>query len=223
MAPPTPPSRSTQATVSSNDVPVPEPDAPALQTDAPALQADEPEFDDSAFHFEGYIPDDDEAAGYVPLELDAAALPTPIPSPVRGKGHLPRLAKMTAKDWPALAAQLPVTGLAAELARQSEWVGLDGNRVRLRVAIRTLAETSAQSRLCTVLSEHFGTVVQLHVDWGSTGDDTAHAVAQAQRAALQQQAEQAVQTDPFVMTLIKHFDARVIADSIRPGLRRDAA
>src|SRR3546814_6049821 len=62
---------------------------------------------------------------------------------------------MTAQAWPALAASLPLTGLAAELARQSEWLGLQGKQVTLRVAIRTLAESPGKSRLCTVLSEYF--------------------------------------------------------------------
>src|SRR3546814_6731032 len=92
----------------------------------------------------------------------------------RKKTKAPRLRDMTAQAWPALAASLPLTGLAAELARQSEWLGLQGEQVTLRVAIRTLAESPGKSRLCTVLSEYFGAVVQLSVEYGATGDETAH-------------------------------------------------
>jgi DNA polymerase-3 subunit gamma/tau len=65
-----------------------------------------------------------------------------------------------------------------------------------------------------VLSEHFGTVVQLHVEYGATGDETAHAVAEAQKAARQQQAEEAAANDPFVQTMIRDFGARIVPGSV---------
>jgi len=131
------------------------------------------------------------------------------------RADFPRLADMTAGGWPELAAKLPLTGLAAELARQSEWLGSHGERVRLRVAVRSLAESPGKSRLRTVLSEHFGTVVELDVEYGQTGEDTAHAVELARRAARQKEAEQAVQADPLVRALIDDFEATVVAGSIR--------
>ncbi|CFO70562.1 DNA polymerase III subunit Tau [Bordetella pertussis] len=67
---------------------------------------------------------------------------------------------------------MPVTGLAAELARQSEWAGVPG-------------------------------------------DGTAHAVAQIERAARQQAAEDAVAVDPFVQALVADFGGRVVPGSIR--------
>jgi DNA polymerase-3 subunit gamma/tau len=126
----------------------------------------------------------------------------------------PRLRDMTARAWPSLAAKLPLTGLAAELARQSEWVGSKDNEAHLRVAIRTLAESPGKARLCTVLSEHFGTVVELHVEYGATGDETAHAVAEAQKVVRQQQAEEAAANDPFVKTMIRDFGARIVPGSV---------
>ena len=144
----------------------------------------------------------------------AAGLPVPAFATERKKSRSPRLRNMNGQSWPALAASLPVTGLAAELARQSEWIGLQGEQINLRVAIRTLAESPGKARLCTVLSEHFGTVVQLNVEYGATGDETAHAVAQAQKVLRQQEAEQAVAADPFIQTLISEFGARVVPGSI---------
>ncbi|PLC51427.1 DNA polymerase III subunit gamma/tau [Pollutimonas subterranea] len=148
----------------------------------------------------------------IPAQI--ADLPAAVFSTERKKSKSPRLRAMNAQAWPALAASLPVTGLAAELARQSEWIGLEGEQINLRVAVFTLAESPGKARLCTVLSEHFGTVVQLNVEYGATGDETAHAVAQAQKAMRQQEAEQAVATDPFVQTLISEFGARVVPGSI---------
>ena len=172
----------------------------------------------AAADFDG-PPDDFQEASYVPDDLSGAhfipddALPA-MPESGRGKSTTPRLKSMTAQKWPALAAALPVTGWAAELARQSEWVGVSGDQVTLRVAILSREDSAGRQRLQTVLSEHFGTVIRLNIEYGSTGDETAHAVEQAHKAVLQQEAEQAVANDPFVQTLVAEFGAQVVPGSI---------
>src|SRR5690606_35337775 len=137
-----------------------------------------------------------------------AALAQLAPRSSNGQG--PKLANITAADWPTLVQQLPLTGAAEQLARQTEWLGVDGNRVRLRVGIQTLAEISARSRFCTVLSEHFGTVIDVDFEVGETGEGTAHAIEQAHLEKLQEQAEQAVQNDPLINALIREFDGQVV-------------
>uniref|UniRef100_UPI00334071FB DNA polymerase III subunit gamma/tau C-terminal domain-containing protein n=1 Tax=Pollutimonas bauzanensis TaxID=658167 RepID=UPI00334071FB len=213
---------------------VPEPAEPSAPS--PAAQQSQTVPDDAAFetlhpqefetlHEQGFESMDE--GRYEPVDmgdpdfemLDGSLEATPalaaaVFAPERKKTKSPRLRNMTAQAWPALAATLPVTGLAAELARQSEWLGLQGEQINLRVAIRTLAESPGKARLCTVLSEHFGTVVQLSVEYGATGDETAHAVEQAQKVVRQQEAEQAVATDPLVLTLISEFGAQVVPGSI---------
>ena len=136
-------------------------------------------------------------------------------APSRKRGSRARVTDMTQAGWPELAATLPVTGLAAELARQSEWAGVQGDAVILRVAVKTLAESESRVRLQTVLCEHFGQGIRLDVRVGVTGDDTAHAVAKAERAARQQAAEDAVAVDPFVQALLADFGGHVVPDSIR--------
>jgi len=210
----------------------PQPAAPAPEAAAPGQPDDVPAWEDippdaQAAQLEPYDEADygpdggfsTEGAGSVFIAPDDAAAQwvpdTPLFEAERPKARSPRLAQMTAKAWPALAAKLPVTGLAAELARQSEWLGVQEDQVRLRVAVRTLAATAGKQRLRTVLSEHFGAVVQLDVEFGATGEETAHAVAQAERAARQKQAEEAVQQDPFVQALIGEFGAQLIPGSVK--------
>lgn len=164
-------------------------------------------------------PDDD----FETLASAPSAAPVPSPAPARREGAAParkrqsraRIGDMTSAAWPELAARLPVTGLAAELARQSEWAGVQGDAVILRVAVRTLAESESRVRLQTVLCEHFGQGIRLDVDVGAVGEATAHAVAQAERAARQQAAEDAVAVDPFVQALLSDFGGYVVAGSIR--------
>jgi len=147
-------------------------------------------------------------------DFDAAQL-APLPRAAAASAtRAPRLARMTAQEWPALAASLPLTGLADELARQSEWVGVEGDCITLRVAIRSLAARQGQARLCTVLTEHFGKVVKLNIEFGKTGAGTARAVEQVRRAERQQEAEAAVANDAFVRSLIEEFGARVMPGSI---------
>src|SRR5690606_10351787 len=107
--------------------------------------------------------------------------------------------------WHELACRLPLTGLAAELARQSEWVGAQGRTVVRRVAVRTLADSAARCRLRAALGAHFGEPVHLQVTIGQTGSGTAHAVAEADRQARQAAAEAVVQSDPFVQSLLRDF------------------
>lgn len=170
------------------------------ESDIPADGDWEPVLDDAGFN------EDFNAAA-------AALAPLPGALPA-ASARTPRLARMNAQEWPRLAASLPVTGLAAELARQSEWLGVEGSRITLRVAIRSLAARQGQARLCTVLTEHFGKVVQLAIEFGATGSATARAVERERQAERQKEAESAVANDPFVRSLIEEFGARIMPGSI---------
>jgi DNA polymerase-3 subunit gamma/tau len=168
---------------------------------------------------DGFIasPDDDEFETVAGSRAPAAPAPRPArrPPPAAASRRGPRLGDMSAAAWPELAARLPVTGLAAELARQSEWHGVQGDTVVLRVAVRTLADSASRVRLQTVLCEHFGQSLRLDVLVGATGDATAHAVAQQERAERQRAAEAAVQADPFVRSLLSEFGGQIVPGSIR--------
>lgn len=120
------------------------------------------------------------------------------------------------EPWAALAARLPVRGIAAQLARQSELLRIDGNQLVLRVSARTLAEGQGAERLRTVLETHFGRPVRVSVEVGTTGSDTAHAVEQSVRSARQQAAEEAILADPFVRTLMDNFGGQIVPNSISP-------
>lgn len=198
--------------------------APAMgDTDGPPSWVDE----EIPFEAEGgFMPD----SGFTSDPDDdfetLATSPTPAPAPPAARrdgpaparkrqSRAPRLTDMDSASWPELAARLPVTGLASELARQSEWAGVQGDAIILRVAVKTLAESESRVRLQTVLCEHFGQGIRLDVQVGVTGDATAYAVAQAESAARQLAAENAVADDPFVQALLSDFGGHVVAGSIR--------
>ncbi|MBV2180636.1 MAG: DNA polymerase III subunit gamma/tau [Castellaniella sp.] len=173
-------------------------DIPDLPDDfEPAASADAVAMDDEVLS--------DAVAGLRDSSAAAGARETPDP------------ADLTPAGWPTLAASLPITGTAQELALNSEWLAGNEHQIRLRVAIHTLTEGVAHDRLRTVLSEHFGRVLRLEVEYGTTGDDTAYAVDQAERGRRQQAAEDAVAQDDVVQTLVGTFAARVVPGSVRPA------
>lgn len=194
-------------------------DGPPPYDDGPPTWVDE----DIPYDADAYTPDPEDdfetlAVAGAASEPREARAPAAAPRAARKPKGTPtaRLSDMSAASWPQLAARLPVTGLAAELAKQSEWLGVQGDAVVLRVAVKTLAESESRVRLQTVLCEHFGQGLRLEIEVGATGDGTAHAVAKIERAARQQAAEEAVQADPFVQALISRFGAHVVPGSVRP-------
>jgi DNA polymerase-3 subunit gamma/tau len=200
--------------------PIPDPDpAPPVPPDEAASASDDwtdavPDDlpDDLVESFDAAVSLDD-----LGMDVDASgaiaglsARPS-VPAP-----ETPEPGRMTAQNWPVVAAGLPVGGAARALAMNSEWLSGDEHRIRLRVAIHTYADGGGHDRLRTVLSEYFGRVLRLDVEYGATGDDTAHAVDQAERGRRQQAAEQAVEQDELVLALAQRFAARVVPGSVRP-------
>ena len=122
-------------------------------------------------------------------------------------------------DWPVLVKQLSVRGVARQLAMQSELLSHEDNgqavSIRIRVPLDTLLSAGSKEKLMTALSEHLGKNVQLDTEIGAT-TVTAHAADMAEEAQRQRQAEQTVQEDPFVQTLMREFGATIVPGSVRP-------
>ncbi len=122
-------------------------------------------------------------------------------------------------NWPKLAAALPVRGVVQQLAQQSELVRCadEGHAVlfQLRVPIDTLRSAGSVDKLAAALTEHFGKTVRVESEIGAARQ-TANAQALADRAARQREAEQQIQSDPFVQSLIREFGASIVPGSIKP-------
>ncbi len=151
----------------------------------------------------------------------AATMATPEPPAARIVP--PALVPIAALDWegnwPALAAALPVRGVAQQLAQQSELLtaeqGNGGLQLHFRLAMETLLSAGSVDKLSVALGEHFGQTVRISTEIGPVSH-TAHAQANADRAERQREAEQLMQNDPFVKTMMREFDAVIVAGSIKP-------
>ncbi|EJN07299.1 DNA polymerase III subunit gamma/tau [Herbaspirillum sp. YR522] len=123
-------------------------------------------------------------------------------------------------DWPGLAASLPLRGVVHQMAFQSELVrceALAGGNVcfHLRIPLETLLASGAAEKLMAALSERFEREVRIETEIGRVAD-TANAVAEAARAQRQQKAEQSMNNDPFVLSMMREFGATIVPGSIHP-------
>jgi DNA polymerase-3 subunit gamma/tau len=120
-------------------------------------------------------------------------------------------------NWAALASRVQLGGFAQQFLEQSELLSADDWHFRVRVPIRPLAEATTVSKVRDALSDFFGRPVRLSAEVGSVGRDTAAAAAEQKRSDELAQARQAIESDPFVQSLLKDFDGRIVPGSITPS------
>jgi DNA polymerase III subunit gamma/tau len=123
------------------------------------------------------------------------------------------------EPWAAFAAKLPLSGMAEQLARQSECVAISKQQMTLRVPSKALSEGVPVERLRTVLNDYFGFEIELLFEIGAGEGASAHALDLVAQQARQEAAEVAIEQDPFVRALIQDFGAKVVTGSIRPSQR----
>ena len=154
-----------------------------------------------------------QAACAVVAPVKAPTVQSTTPTPARA----PSSDVVLPEPWAAFSAKLPLTGMAMQLARQSECVAVKGRAILLRVSNKALSEGVHAERLRVVLKEFFGQDVQVAFEIGVVQGTSAHALDQAEQQSRQQDAEASVQIDPFVQALVKDFGAQVVPGSVRPG------
>ncbi|HEU4816789.1 DNA polymerase III subunit gamma/tau [Janthinobacterium sp.] len=129
-------------------------------------------------------------------------------------------------NWPAVAAVLPLRGVAQQLAVQAELIEClhDGHSTtfRLRVPIDTWRSPANVEKLAAALTERFGRKVNVDTELGAVWY-TASAEAQAHREACQLAAEATIASDPFVLEMKRAFDAFVVPGTITPAPAGSAA
>ncbi len=197
-APPTPPTPTTPPTL-----PTPKAVSKSLVTPKPEPEP-EPEFDndDEGFGFQGTAEHDQYSLSAEDYERMQASNSDTIVLP---------------EPWAAFAAKLPLSGLAEQLARQSECVAINKHQLTLRVPSKALSEGAPVERLRTVLNDYFGFKVELLFEIGEGEGSSAHALDLVAQQARQEAAEVSIQKDPFVQALIQDFGAKVVPGSIRPS------
>lgn len=121
-------------------------------------------------------------------------------------------------DWRALLDSMKI-GAALMLAHQAELTSWNNGVFVLRVnnANKSIATRDFQDKLREALSRHFGQDIEVSAQLIEEEiHHTPAAIMQRERAVRQAQAEDAIQNDPFVQSLVQDFGAIVVPGTIQP-------
>jgi len=138
----------------------------------------------------------------------------PVPAPVASTAA--PIAEIA--DWPAFVAGMKLSGIALQLAAQTELKAIAGNELVLAVpeASRHLTEKAYADKLKAALDEAFGRRMRLRFDVGGAATASLAVVEKRERAEAQSKTEAAFRDDPFVQDVLARFDAKIKPDSIKP-------
>jgi DNA polymerase-3 subunit gamma/tau len=122
------------------------------------------------------------------------------------------------EEWPAFVAQLKLTGMAAQLAAQSELKSIKGSALSLAIPAsqKHLADKAYADKLKAALDAATGRKLLLAFEIGETSDSSLAALERRQRAKAKAEGEAAFRNEPFVRDLVERFQATVRTDTIAP-------
>ncbi|HVJ74533.1 MAG TPA: DNA polymerase III subunit gamma/tau [Casimicrobiaceae bacterium] len=139
-----------------------------------------------------------------PLPVAAATARIPLPS--------------QPSEWPGFVASLGLTGMARELAAQTEMRRLEGGALTLALpaAHQHLAGKPYADRLKAALEQATGARLLLAFEVGEAATDSLAERNAREKSEAKARHEAAFRDEPFVRDVVTRFDARVRPDSIKP-------
>ncbi len=149
-------------------------------------------------------------------------MPIPINTTPQGNLSTPppshALIDNEATDWAAILPQLKLTGLALNAAEHTEFVSKSNTEVILRVAKghQSVFTASVLNRIEQGLTNYYKEVIKLTIK----SDEAVLSSPAQQRSRTQKKshedAETALQGDPFFQQLQQEFSAELVRNSIEP-------
>ena len=120
--------------------------------------------------------------------------------------------------WPAFVAAMKLSGMALQLAAQTELRAVTGSEFVLLVpeAARHLTDPPFADTLRQAIGQALGRRVRLRFEFGGVAGTSLAATEKRERDAAQASTEAAFRDDPFVQDLLSHFKARIKPNSIKP-------
>ena len=115
-----------------------------------------------------------------------------------------------ATAWPAFVAGLKLTGMAAQLAAQTELKAVAGHALTLAlpVAHKHLADKAYADKLKAALEQATGRKLLLAFEVGAAIETSLAATEKRERAEAHAKGEAAFREEPFVRELLAKFDGR---------------
>ena len=160
-----------------------------------------------------------------PARIAVPPAPTPVPPAPAARQPAATAAPKAAAaqapgddDWHALVAQLPLTGMARQLAQHCELADRSEGAIRLRLAPlhRHLLGKVQQDKLQSELQNHFGRPLRLEIDVAEPATETPAERSRNAQRERQEKAVASIEQDPFVRDVVDLFDASIDESTIKP-------
>ena len=182
-------------------------------------------------------PSSERAAAATPVSRQQASAPTareaaavaniaavmPLPgSPAPGKTAVPTGPVVPLPEdpaaWSGFVASLKLTGMAAQLAAQTELKAINNNALTLAlpVAHKHLTDKVFADKLKAALELATGRRLLLAFEVGAATEASLAATEKRERAEAKAKGEAAFRDEPFVRDLLATFDGQVRTDTITP-------
>ncbi len=156
-----------------------------------------------------------------PVTNIAAVLPPPA-TPVQSKANAPAGPVVALPEdpaaWTGFVAALKLTGMAAQLAAQTELIAVNNNALTLAlpVAHKHLADKVFADKLKVALEQATGRRLLLAFEVGAATESSLAATEKRERADAKAKGEAAFRDEPFVRDLLVTFDGKVKTETITP-------
>ena len=161
-------------------------------------------------------------ANAAPASLPPVRRAAPAPAAAAAAEPLPSRERRSLPDdpaaWPSFVAGLKLTGMAAQLAAQTEMKGLNGNVLTLALAAshKHLADRNYADKLKLALEEDTGRRLLISFEVGAADQSTLAGQERRERAEQKAKDEARFRDEPFVRDVLDRFEARIKPDSIKP-------
>lgn len=129
-----------------------------------------------------------------------------------------KLADLTPANWIELFNQLPLTGVARNIAANSVLKEVSGSRLTLLLedGKATLYNDEHRKRIEAVFAEYLASPVQLQVDIGSVTAETPAVWRLRREAERKEAARKTFTDDALVSAVLERFSGEIQYDSITP-------
>jgi DNA polymerase-3 subunit gamma/tau len=147
-------------------------------------------------------------------DAPASAAPSAPSASVSPRTPLPN----EPSEWPAFVASLNLTGMARELAAQTEMRKLEGHALTLALpaAHQHLAGKTYADRLRAALEQATGVRLLLAFEVGEMAKDSLAERNARERNETKARNEAAFRDEPFVRDVVSRFEGRVRPETIKP-------
>ncbi len=157
-----------------------------------------------------------EAAAMPVAELSSTPQASVTQEPPAVVGEMP--APGDAAGWATLVAKLPLTGMTRQMAEHCALLSYQGGQVTLALdpAFDNLRNPKWEQGLQLALGHYLGGEVRLSIGEGAPEAATPLQLRKEQAAADQQAAEQSIEDDPALQSILEHFDGTIQPGSVKP-------